>query len=455
MPCFRKTILALSMACLAGPALAETDLQAEIDALKDRLSKLEQHNADLEQALDSDRISDREPELATRIKAVENDVNQLKPAGKLSEALNGVSVGASITTVAQQASHTVAGEAQSQLNWRGDVEVNAPAGELGNATGKVYMHLRMGQGEGLKINGGTPVNATVFKLHGNGDDSNASVILAQAWYQMDIPLPLGGVKDDSRQHLEVTVGKIDPYGFFDQNNGSDDESAKNLNLLFVHNPLLDAGGGAVFDQYGFTPGARVGYFSEQDSPERWGVSLGVFATGGGAQFDDSFSHPFSILQFETTRRLFDGQEGNYRLYAWNTDRGTMFDDTEEKQSGWGFSADQRLGDGMTLWGRYGQGIKGHPQYDQALTVGMNFSGNYWGRGKDMAGLSLGYLRASDDYRASSSTSVAAEQVAEAYYNWALVPKVVLTPDVQYIRHPGADSRNDDVVVLGLRATLSM
>jgi carbohydrate-selective porin OprB len=110
---------------------------------------------------------------------------------------------------------------------------------------------------------------------------------------------------------------------------------------------------------------------------------------------------------------------------------------------------------MTLWGRYGQSLKGHPQYDQAVTVGMNFSGDYWGRGKDAAGLSLGYLHASNDYRALSSTSTAAEQVAEAYYNWELVPKVVLTPDFQYIRHRGADSSNADTVVLGLRATLSM
>ncbi|HEX8979748.1 MAG TPA: carbohydrate porin [Parasulfuritortus sp.] len=445
--------LALSLACLAGPAFADTDLQAEIDALKQRLSKLEQRNQALEQALDSERISENEPQEATRIKAVEEDVARLQPAAKLSEALDGVSVNASITGVAQHLDHAATTGSRSQLNWRGDIGVNVPTGDLGTAKGNVFVHLRMGQGNGVAIAGEPPINATVFNLHGTGSNSNADIILAEAWYRMDIPLGSTGEKAD--RHLEFTAGKIDPYSLFDQNAGSDDESSQNLNLFFVHNPLLDAGGGAVFDEYGFAPGLRFGYYDGMDSPQGWGLSAGVFATNGGASFDNSFDHSFSIAQFETVQHFFGGLEGNYRLYAWNTEQGRSFDDTYGKQSGWGLSADQRLGDGMTVWGRYGQIVSGAPMYDRAVTLGINFSGNYWSRGKDSLGLSLGHLRASDAYRSHLASATDSEQVAELYYNWQMVPGIVLTPDVQYIRHPAADSANDNATVLGLRATLSM
>jgi hypothetical protein len=78
-------------------------------------------------------------------------------------------------------------------------------------------------------------------------------LLAQAWYQATIPLPLGGFKPASKQSLEVTVGKMDPFVFFDQNAAAGDEARQFLNSVFVHNPLLDAGGDIGVDANGFAP----------------------------------------------------------------------------------------------------------------------------------------------------------------------------------------------------------
>ena len=74
----KHTALALAAALCAGTlpltATAATDTDAllvQIKALAERVERLEAQNTQLRSALDSDRISENEPELATRLKAVE------------------------------------------------------------------------------------------------------------------------------------------------------------------------------------------------------------------------------------------------------------------------------------------------------------------------------------------------------------------------------------------------
>ena len=444
-------------------------------ALEDRVKQLETANARLEDALSTERISQAEPELATRLKAVEFQALGMQKQARMVEALEGISAGVSLTSVAQHANSGAAinAKAESQLSWRGDAQVSLPGGSLGQADGKLFFHFRMGQGDGLSgLNPSfSAPNATAFRLGGNPPD-NASPILAQAWYQLDMPLPLDGVKARSREHLEINFGKIDPFVFFDQNAAADDETAKFMNLAFVHNPLLDAGGGAGLDAYGFTPGIRLAYRNTPSKTSGWGVSLGVFGSGGGAAFNDSLKRPFAILQAETRQKLFDGLSGNYRAYAWSNGRTTAFnnpvDATGEVRTGWGLSVDQRVADSLLLWGRYGQSGKGRVQFDRALTLGAEITGNAWGRGADSLGLAYGWLRAAAAFKAQSATLDAdadgnadfgwnasgAEQLAEVYYRWHFNKQFDLTPDYQFIRRSGANSAAGDAHILGLRAQLT-
>lgn len=435
--------------CLAWGSSAAADLPPEVtqalQALTDRVNKLEARNAELETALASDRLSQVEPELATRIKAVEGDVGRLKPAARLAETLDGVSVGGGLSMVAQHASRAAAGESKHALSWRGDVEISLPGGEIGDMSGQFFAHLRVGQGTGVASAGGAPANATAFDLGGTG--ANAHAILAQAWYQLNVP-----TGDDTR--AEITFGKIDPYGFFDGNAAADDETGKFLNLNFVHNPLLDAGGGAQFDDYGFTPGMRLAWISEADAPLTWGISYGLFATGDGAAFSNSLRNPFHIVQLEATRKFFGGLEGHYRFYAWNTQRGARHDGSDEVQRGWGLSIDQRIGDGMTLWGRYGHAAQGAPLFGRALTLGAEFSGSYWHRAADSLGLAIGHKTAANDYRASLANPASQEQTLELYYNWQATPSLVISPDFQLVRTPGANRDNASERIVGVRASLS-
>ncbi len=451
----------------AGPAGASDDMKAllaEVKRLADRVETLEKNNRELEKSLSSERLSEKEPELATRLKAVEFQTLSMQKQARQIEALEGITVGASLTGVAQKANGggAAAGKRESRLNYRGDVSVSLPGGEIGDIEGKIFTHLRFGQGNGIGLRPtytSTP-NTTAFQTNAGADDSFA--ILAQAWYQLKVPLPRDGMKANAKEHAHLTFGKIDPFVFFDQNAAADDESAKFLNNAFVHNPLLDSGGDIGADAYGFAPGVIVQYVNERSKAETWGLSLGAFGSGPGANFSGSLADPFVIAQADTTWR-FNYLPGNYRAYLWTNGRGMGYDGIERRHSGAGMSIDQKVADSVTLFGRYGHQLAGKVRFDRALTIGTEIAGNAWGRGADSLGAAVGFLRTGSDYRNDSTTldldgdgnldprASGTERIAELYYRFRVNERFELTPDFQLIQRPGGDGNASTVKVVGLRA----
>ena len=216
--------IALAAALVAGPAAASDDMKAvlaEMKRLADRVEALEKQNKELEKSLASERLSEKEPEIVTRLKAVEFQTLSMQKQARQIEALEGISVGASLTAVGQRASRdglpAGAASRQSRANYRGDVSVTLPGGEMGDIEGKIFTHFRFGQGNGVGLRPtytSTP-NTTAFETNAGPDDSFA--ILAQAWYQLTVPLPRDGLKANSKEHIHLTAGKIDSFVFFDQN----------------------------------------------------------------------------------------------------------------------------------------------------------------------------------------------------------------------------------------------
>src|SRR5574343_908881 len=418
-----KITAALVAAGLAVPALAGPKEIELLEKLTARLEKLEARNAELEKklesrnsgleqqvktlkdesdavaaGLDSPRLSQNEPELTVRLKAVEKDALEMKKAAKIAGGLEGIKVGASLATVGQHAyglPKDVEG-GSSQLNYRADVSVELPLQPVGDIEHKLFAHLRMGQGLGLNsafTNLGhfaSAPNALAFRASGSSP-ADSVTILGQAWYQAAIPLPFLGFKPYSRQTLELTFGKMDIFGFFDQNKGAGDESKQFLNSVFVHNPLLDAGREVGVDANGFQPGFVASYLNWFDKPQPWRVSVGVFGTGSrGANYQHSLSSPLLMVQAEKQLRL-DGLLGNYRLYGWNRRQGIDYTRDTARHTGVGASIDQRIGDGVTLFARYGKMIKGELSFNQAFTAGAELSGLYWNRGADAIGIPGAWL----------------------------------------------------------------
>jgi hypothetical protein len=467
----RNLIAALLAAGFAMPAVANdlATVLAEMKRLATRIEALEQQNKELEKALASERLSEKEPELATRLKATESQTLAMQgPFKKLSEALEGIEVGGSLTSVMQRvgARDTASGADETRASYRGDLTVTLPGGEMGDTEGKIFTHFRFGQGTGIGLRPTytSTANTTAFQTNAGADDSFA--ILAQAWYQLKMPLTDDGLKANAREHLYLTAGKIDPFVFFDQNGAADDESAKFLNNAFVHNPLLDSGGDIRADAYGFAPGAIVKYENSGQKGGEWALSLGAFASGPGANFTGSLAGPLVIAQAETAAHI-NHLPGSYRAYLWSQGRGSNYDQIERRHSGIGFSADQKVTDNLTLFGRYGHQLKGKVRFDRALTVGAELAGNPWSRAADSIGLAFGALRTSADFRNDSLTIDAdgdtvpdfgyqasgSEKLVELYYRYKLNSKVELTPDFQWIRQPGGNGSAPTVKVFGLRAKI--
>jgi len=461
--------------------LVKANAQPAAPALEERLKTLEDTQAKVAKGLDSDGISENEPELTYRLKAVEKDALAVKKAAKKIDALDGLKAGLSLTTVAQRPNGLPAGtaDANSQLNYRADVTVELPLSPIGDIEHKIFAHVRIGQGQGLnapltRLGGfASAPNAVAFRASGATPDDSVA-ILGQAWYQASIPLPFGGFKPRSREKLELTFGKMDLFGFFDQNAAAGDEARQFLNSAFVHNPLLDAGGQIGVDANGFQPGFVASYLNETSKPETWRLSLGVFGTGPrGSNYQRSLASPLLMAQAETSLKFFGGLTGNYRAYAWQRSKGAELDGiSEARHSGWGLSVDQKVGDGLTLFGRYGQQVSGSVRFDRALTLGGEINGSYWSRGGDSLGIATGLLHASDDFRAFGGSSCleadvdgvcinsftyspsGSEKLAELYYRYRISKQFELSPNVQYIAGLGGNADAASVKILGLRAQLA-
>jgi high affinity Mn2+ porin len=484
-----KLTAALVAAGLALPVIAAPDT-ATLQKLVERMEKLEARNAELEKqvkslqgeseeiakGLDSPRLSQYEPELTVRLKAVEKDALEMKKSASLADKFDGIKVGAALTTVAQHASGLPQGttDAGGQLNYRADVTVELPLQAIGDIEHKVFAHVRMGQGQGLNAPFAglgyfaSAPNAVAFRASGSNPDDSVA-ILGQAWYQAAIPLPFGGFKPYSRETLELTFGKMDIFGFFDQNTAAGDESRQFLNSVFVHNPLLDAGGEVGVDANGFQPGFVASYVNARDKMQPWRLSFGVFGAGErGANYQKSLSQPLLMAQAETQLKLFGGLNGNYRIYGWNRSEADDFDGTSSKHTGVGASVDQRLGDGVNVFARYGKMLKGELPFNQALAIGAEFNGSYWGRAADAIGIGASWLQSGKAFRANPATAYldssqltsftytpsGAEQIAEIYYRYRISPQFEVTPDLQLVNRGGANADADLVKVFALRANIA-
>ncbi len=348
-----------------------------------------------------------------------------------------LSVDASLTLVAQ---HPDRRDARGgPLNARADVEVELPAGNFGDAEGKLFAHLRAGGGRGVDVGAYATPNATVF-------DRSVFPVVMQAWYQLDIPV---GAAEGRPGRVEVTVGQIDPFVLFDGNRIAADESEHFLNLAFVHNPLLDAGGDIGTGKNGSSPGLRLAYVHGLSGSGSITAAIGLFGSGRGADFADAFDKGLAIGQLEYEGTMFNDLRGAYRLYAWTNGNAADLNDDTQRHAGWGFSLDQQLAGHVTLFSRLGFSTRGEVGVDRACTLGAQIGGGLWGRANDRIGLAAGRLSSSRESGLSGT-----ERPLELYYAWQAGEKIQITPSLQWIREPGGDAGVRAVSVWGLRAKLS-
>jgi high affinity Mn2+ porin len=473
----RKLGRALLAAALSGGTLAAQAADPNLADLETRVRKLEEQQRRVDEGLAHEELTEREPELTSRLKAVEYQALGMLKQARTVEALEGITAGFGLTTVGQWPGgmRTPAGTdldgkfRDSQLNYRADVFVSLPLERIGDVESRVFAHIRFGQGSGLNdFYSYSKPNASAFRVTAVSPDDSVA-ILGQAWYQATIPLPFGGFKPHSKENLELNFGKMDPFVFFDQNAVANDETKQFLNTAFVHNPLLDAGGDIGVDANGFAPGFRASYYDYTDKREPWRLSAGVFGSGQGAHYTNFFASTLAIVQLDKQLQLAAGLPGNYRLYGWRNAAAPGFDGTSEKRAGYGASVDQRVADAVTLFLRYGRQTRGNAmRFERATTAGAEIGGSYWNRGGDSLGVAHARLSSAAQFRAQSSTldadangipdygyaAGAGEQATEIYYRYRVNKQFELSADAQFVRRPAANPDADTARFLGLRIQIT-
>jgi hypothetical protein len=462
-----------SSAHAASPDVAQ--LSRQIERLTERLQQLEQRNRQLEERLGAAVAAPAAPVAPAPAAApvVAAPAPALPaPAGAVAmvepEEDAGLQVEGSIVGVMQRTARASAADREtlSRANYRGDVTLALPMGQLsgwGDAKLDGFGHVRFGQGTGLALRPTHTAtgNSVAFESAGGSDETYA--IVAQAWLQATWAMGGSGLNDQPGNRVELTVGKMDVFGFFDQNNVAADEASQFLNNAFVHNPLLDSGGDIAADAYGLAPGLRLAWIDEgEDRGWGWGLSAGVLGSGAGANFNGGLGRPMVIVQAEITPKQINGEaRGAFRLYGWTNGHTTDLLGNEQRHSGWGLSMDHKVGRDWNLFGRYGQRTQGDGAFNKALTVGFEHGGRAWGRGHDALGLAVGWLRTSSAWQSATLadptlvgySASGNERLAELYYRMKLSEKIELTPDVQIIQRPGGDEQARRVTLWGLRAAI--
>ena len=374
----------------------------------------------------------------------ENDAPAMARPPAWIDSFKDLGFDASLTLVAQRARGS--GVDERALNTRADIGLTLPGGAIGKTEGKLFAHVRAGSGAGVTGNGFATPNATVF-------DASARPVLMEAWYQLAIPL---GDPDGDRGRFEVTVGKIDPFVFFDGNNIAGDESLSFLNVAFVHDPLLDAGGDIGVGDHGSSPGVRLAWVATLKDDERLSLSLGLFGNHDAA----TFKKHVGLVQLDYAGKPWRGLDGTYRLYVWrnadalNQAHGLDFDGAPnlgETHVGWGISVDQRITDTVGVFACYGQSSRGTLKFDRAFNLGGQLAGAAWGRENDRLGVAVGNLRTSAEY-AAAGTGSGNERIVELFYAWQASDRLEVTPGWQRIGN--ASGAGGDMTLWSLRARLA-
>lgn len=473
--------------CSASLAADKTDpaVLEKIEQLMQRVQQLEQRNGQLERQVKDLTAKTAPPATPApppakdgwgkpseeRLVALEQQVKSLTPpTAEAASEEEGVTIETSLLAVGQHldADGSDTGQSQGRLNYRGDIEVNVPLGTLaafGDAKFSGFGHLRFGQGGGVALRPTYTATTNSVPFEAGAGSSETYMIVAQAFGQLEWATGPSRFNDLAGNRIEFTLGKIDLFGFFDQNAVAGDEGTQFLNNIFVHNPLLDSGGDIAADAYGFMPGGRLSYIDEGED-RGWGyaASLGVFASGTGSDLNGGPRRPMVIGQFEISPKQINGESrGTYRLYAWTNGQTTnLAGDALQRHSGYGLSVDQKVGREWNLFGRWGQRTSGDGTFDKALTAGFEHGGRLWGRGTDAAGFAAGWVRTSSEFARATSldTSLVGyaasgnEQILETYYRWGLSDHFELTPDLQWIRRAGGDRNAASFTAVGVRAAVS-
>jgi len=219
-----------------------------------------------------------------------------------------------------------------------------------------------------------------------------SISLREAWLRTEL----------FGQRLAVTAGRLDLTNYFDHNMVANDETTQFLSDALVNNPALGLSENGV------------------------GLSL-VFDAKNGLNFKAGFQQSsstatslsdsiFSLAEVGYLARPFGLSEGNYRAwYRVDNSGGTGY------ATGYGASIDQKIRQGVTLFGRYGAS-QAEVKRDHFYSGGVQFDNGMGFFPSDVWGVGYGQ----NDFQIGGK-----ERLVECYYRFNLTERLNLSFHMSY------------------------
>lgn len=343
---------------------------------------------------------------------------------------------------------------------------------------ELWLNPEIDQGFGLNNTTGVAgyVSGEAYKI----GDYTPYVRLQRFFLRQTIPLSEAGETEEAQsnhfqtahadQELIMTLGRYSVVDLFDGNRYAHDPKADFLNWSVIDSGAFDY----AADPWGFTQGAslewtagqnvlRAGFFQMSDAPNE--KIVGVRFANHMWVVEDQWSYQWGD-QAGALRLLGYVNDARTAAYRDALNLGTV--DLAgvrhaAQKTGYALNWEQAL---SATWGaflRWSQNDGRHEAFEftdinQSLALGLQWIP----RAADRVGVALVQNQLSTDAQAffaaggqgiligEGTLHYAPEQIAEAYYAWAMTESTCLTFDVQTIRHPAYNQTRGPVTVFGAR-----
>ena len=289
------------------------------------------------------------------------------------------------------------------------------------------------------------------------------------------PSQLGGKADISR--LTMQIGKFAVLDVFDGNAYAKDPRKDFMNWAIWAPGAFDY----AADKVGLTYGATA-----ELNQKNWALRLGYFlmdAESNSNNFDMRlFRRGEYVAEFEQRYMLF-GQPGKLRTIGWinsafsGSYRATLDNPalnldiaaTREGRIKYGYvvNLEQALSDTVGLFGRWSWNdgkteIMAFTDIDASLSGGLSIKGTSWGRPDDTIGLGGAINALSRDHRdfiaaggmgvliGDGRLNYRQERLMEAYYAYAITPKLTATADYQFVVNPAYNADRGPASIFSAR-----
>ncbi|MGO4701331.1 carbohydrate porin [Dyella sp. 2RAB6] len=307
-------------------------------------------------------------------------------------------------------------------------------------------------------------------------------------------LPLGDDTEDAgramdqlpgkepAQRIEVKLGKMAINDDFDKNRYADGTRTQFMNWALFNNVAWDF----AADTRGYTEGLMLGLVQSG-----WSLRYGIYrmpTEANGSHLVESL-HKARGQQLELTIQpdkdgwalralVFQNQAsmGVYRtviaqaLATGSTPDIRADDRPGRKKYGFGLNGELPLADGGDTgvfmragWNDGRNESFAFTEVDRTLSGGVQLSGTHWGRQQDHFSLGFAINTLSSPHReylelggsgfvlGDGALNYGREQIIEAYYSFVPFEHLTLSPDFQWVRHPGYNRDRGPAKFLALRA----